>query len=145
MKHWLYFFSQVSTCPPIHLHFIFAILQFDIGDHPFKTSANFHNFYPYPLPSAFHQNAYEGDFWSVCTVTFWPSAHGDTSPPKTCWRLKWMVPIEFVSKWEKTREANNLYFPYSLHTVHIFILKSSRVSRHYQSFCTCNKSLFTSL
>ena len=45
----------------------------------FKTSANFHDFWP--LPSAFRQNAYEGDFWSLCTVTFWPSAHGDTHPP----------------------------------------------------------------
>ena len=44
-----------------------------IRDHPFKTSANFHNFWP--LPSAFQQNAYEGDFWSLCTVTFWPSAY----------------------------------------------------------------------
>ena len=29
-------------------------------DHPFKTSANFHDFWP--LPSAFQQNAYEGYF-----------------------------------------------------------------------------------
>ena len=35
-----------------------------------------------PLPSAFQQNAYEGDFWSLCTVTFWPSADGDTPPPQ---------------------------------------------------------------
>ena len=32
-------------------------------------------------PSAFQQIAYEGDFWSLCTVTFWPSAHGDTPLP----------------------------------------------------------------
>ena len=25
---------------------------------------------PYPLPSAYQQNAYEGDFLSLCTVTF---------------------------------------------------------------------------
>ena len=36
---------------------------------------------PTSLPSAFMQNAYEGDFWSLCTVTFWPLAHGDTPPP----------------------------------------------------------------
>jgi hypothetical protein len=24
---------------------------------------------------------YEGDFWSLCTVTFGPSAHGDTPLP----------------------------------------------------------------
>ena len=29
---------------------------------------------------SFQQNAYEGDFWSLCTVTFGPSAHGDTPP-----------------------------------------------------------------
>ena len=50
-----------------------------IRDHPFKTSANFHDFWP--LPSAFQQNAYEGDFWSLCTVTFWPSVNGNTPPP----------------------------------------------------------------
>ena len=32
-------------------------------------------------PLAFQQNAYEGDFRSLCTVTFWPSAHGDTPTP----------------------------------------------------------------
>ena len=56
----------------------------NLRDHPFKTSANFHDFWPLPpgpLPSAFQQNAYEGDFRSLCTVTFWPSAHGDTPPP----------------------------------------------------------------
>ena len=37
---------------------------------------------PTPLPSsAFQQNAYKGDFWSLCTVTFLPSAHGNTPPP----------------------------------------------------------------
>ena len=30
-----------------------------------------------PLPSAFQQNANKVDFWLLCTVTFWPSAHGD--------------------------------------------------------------------
>ena len=38
-------------------------------------------FDPYPLPLAFQQNAYEGDFLSLCTVTFWPLAYGDTPPP----------------------------------------------------------------
>ena len=35
---------------------------------------------PTPLSLAFQQNAYEGDFWSLCTVTFVPSAH---APPHT--------------------------------------------------------------
>ena len=53
--------------------------EISLGDHQFKTSANFHDFWPLPL--AFQQNAYEGYFWSLCTVTFWPLAHGDTPPP----------------------------------------------------------------
>ena len=43
----------------------------NLRDHPFKTSANFHDFWPLPpgpLPSAFQQNAYEGDFRSLCTL-----------------------------------------------------------------------------
>ena len=35
---------------------------------------------PAPLPSAFQQNAYEGDFLSLFTLTFGPLAHGDTLP-----------------------------------------------------------------
>ena len=35
---------------------------------------------PTPLPSAFQQKAYEGDFLSLCTVTFGPLAHVDTPP-----------------------------------------------------------------
>ena len=35
-----------------------------------------------PYPSAFQQNAYEGDLLSLFIVTFWQSAHGDTPPPQ---------------------------------------------------------------
>ena len=48
-------------------------------DHPFETSAKFHDFLP--LPPYHRQNAYEGDFLSLCTVNFWPLAHGDTTLP----------------------------------------------------------------
>ena len=48
-----------------------------LRNHSCKTSANFHDFWPLPP----YHRAYEGDFWSLCTVTFGPSAHGDTPPP----------------------------------------------------------------
>ena len=53
-------------------------------------------FHPYPLPLAFQQNAYEGDF---DPYVLWPFDHphmGTPLPPKTCWRLKWMVPYVLV-------------------------------------------------
>jgi hypothetical protein len=65
-----------------------------VRDHPFKTLANFHDFW-----SAFQQNAYEGDFRSLCTVTFWPSANGDTPPALrhadvlNGWSLRQKVPV----------------------------------------------------
>ena len=55
---------------------IYSLIR--LRDHSFKTSANFHDFEPHPLPSTFQQNPYEGNFWSLATST---SAHGDTPPP----------------------------------------------------------------
>ena len=53
-----------------------------VWDHPFKTSANFHDFWPLP-PSV-------GSFFyyypSANLANFWPL------PPKKCRRLKWVVP-----------------------------------------------------
>ena len=70
-----------------------CLLNIYLGTIHLRRRHIFTIFDPYPLPSAFQKNAYEGDFWSLSTVTFWPLAHGDTPPPpKTCWRLKWMVP-----------------------------------------------------
>ena len=75
-------FHVKSQCLVLQLIFVPAtnLKPCLLRDHPFTTSANFHDFY---TPTAFQQNAYdhEGDFLSLCTVTFWPSAHGDTPPP----------------------------------------------------------------
>ena len=61
-------------------------------DHSFKTAANFHDFWPLP-PYHRHSGLWRGflilmycDLWAIGT---W----GHPSPPKTCWRLKWMVPM----------------------------------------------------
>ena len=81
---------------PCLLHFVAFFQVTCKWDHSFKTSANFQDFWTLPLPSAFQQNAYDGDFWPLCTVTVWPSANGDTPPPKTCWRLKWMVLLQEI-------------------------------------------------
>ena len=68
-------------------------MHYVIRDHSFKTLANFHDFRP--LPSAFQQNAY-GDFWSLCNVTFWPSANGDTPPllRHACLKYGWSLRLK---------------------------------------------------
>ena len=38
-------------------------------------------FDPYPPTIGIPAKCYEGDFWSLCTVTFRPSAYVDTPPP----------------------------------------------------------------
>ena len=44
-------------------------------DHPFKTSTNFHDFWPLP----YHRHSSKMLLKILmCTVTFWPSAYGDT-------------------------------------------------------------------
>ena len=84
----IFFFLRFASKFTVHCkrfffkqHWYSVMLVNKVRDHPFKTLANFAIFDPYPLPSAFQQNAYEGDFWSLCTMTFGPSAHGDTPPP----------------------------------------------------------------
>ena len=68
---------------PRKSYFHYSVLL--VRDHPFKTLANFHDFWPLSHSrrqlSAFLQNAYEGDFLSLSTMTFWPLAHGDTPLP----------------------------------------------------------------
>ena len=52
------------------------------SDHPFKTLANFHTFWPLS-PYCWH-------FFSIVCRQIWQIF--DPSPPKVCRRLKWMVP-----------------------------------------------------
>ena len=62
-------------------------------DHPYKTSANFHNFWPLP---PYHRHSSKILMKGIFDpYVLWPFHHwhmGTPSPPKTCWRLKWMVP-----------------------------------------------------
>ena len=51
-----------------------------VWDHPFKTSANFHDFWPLPPYHRHSSKILMKGFLILCTVTFWPSAHGDTPP-----------------------------------------------------------------
>ena len=64
-----------------YTHIVHFDHQSTLGTIHLRRRQIFTIFDPYPLPSAFQQNAYEGDFWYLCTVTFQPSAHGDTPPP----------------------------------------------------------------
>ena len=50
----------------------------------------FTTFDPYPTTIGIPA---KGDFWSLCTVTFDHRPMVTPLPPKTCWRLKWMVPV----------------------------------------------------
>ena len=60
---------------------MYLICTYSLGTIHLRGRQIFTIYDPYPYPSAFLQNAYEGDFWSLCTLTFWPSAHGDTPAP----------------------------------------------------------------
>ena len=99
-SHWILFFR-----PKIIATSIVVVLRFEmkndlwtkrspvrltvslLRDHPFKTSANFHDFWPLPpLPLAFQQNAYEVDFFilmycNLLTIGTWghpsPLRHAD--------------------------------------------------------------------
>ena len=94
-SHWILFFR-----PKIIATSIVVVLRFEmkndlrtkrspvrltvslLRDHPFKTSANFHDFWPLPpYHRHFSKMLMKGIFLSLCTVTFWPSAHGDTPHP----------------------------------------------------------------
>ena len=56
-------------------------LKLDLRDHPFKTLANFDNFWPLPPYHRHSSKMLTGNFLSLCAVTFRPSAYGDTPPP----------------------------------------------------------------
>ena len=75
-----------------------------IRDHPFKTSANFSRFLtPTPLPSAVLYY-----YLSANLVNFWPL------PPKTCRRLKWMVPYLISKRYAYLVKAKNFQVTYRL-------------------------------
>ena len=65
-----------------------------IWDHPFKTTANFHDFWPL---RPYHRHSSKMLMKGIFDpYVLWPFDHrhmGTPLPPKTCWRLKWMVPI----------------------------------------------------
>ena len=86
---------------------------------------------PTPLPSEFQKNAYEGNFWSLCTMTFWPSAHGDTPSPLrrtdvlNGWSSRaWLSGNEAFK--HKTRERESIIHPkkvvkYILYIIFIWV------------------------
>ena len=69
-----------------------------IRDHSFKTSVNFHDFWPLP---PYHQHSSKMLMKGIFDpYVLWPFDHrhmGTPLPPKTCWRLKWMVPRKSVT------------------------------------------------
>jgi hypothetical protein len=74
----------------LHCNTVFAIGNFKVRDHPFKTSANFE-----PLPPTIGIPAkclWRGFliliYCDLLTIGIW----GHPSPSTACWRLKWMVP-----------------------------------------------------
>ena len=65
-----------------------------LWDHSFKTLAIFHNFWPLPL---YHRHSSKMLMKGILDpYVLWPFDHRPMwipLPPKTCWRLKWMVPF----------------------------------------------------
>ena len=71
-----------------------------VRDHSFKTSANFHDFWPLPPTIGIRAKCLWRGFLilmycDLLTIGTW----GHPSPPKTCWRLKWMVPKSLSLKY----------------------------------------------
>ena len=63
-----------------------------LRDHSFKTSANFHDFWPLPpYHRHFSKMLMKGIFDPYVLWPFDYRPMGTPLPPKTCWRLKWMV------------------------------------------------------
>ena len=89
-KTWLLIFMFAKS-----LLQCFFLLQYFLllRDHPFKTSANFHDFWPLP---PYHRHSSKMLMKGIFDpYVLWPFDHrplGTPLPPKTCWRLKWMVP-----------------------------------------------------
>ena len=50
-------------------------------DHPFKTSANFHDFWPLPPTIGIPAKCLWRGFLILVYCDLWPLAHGDTPPP----------------------------------------------------------------
>ena len=97
-------FSEFIAAPYISLSFHFSELEIwsrdriTCRDHPFKPSANFHDFWPLPpYLQHFSKMLMKGIF---DPYVLWPFDHrhmGIALYPKTCWRLKWMVPYTIHS------------------------------------------------
>ena len=73
--------------------------EIEIRDHPVKTSAYFHNFWPLP---PYYQHSSTMIMKGIFTpYVLWSFDHwhmGTTlPPPKTRWRLKWMVPKDIIN------------------------------------------------
>jgi hypothetical protein len=78
---WLDFKRAQKSTSRFHLAILLQCHLNEQGTIHLRRRQIFTIFEPTPLPSPFQQNAYEGYFWSLCTVTFGPSAYGDTSHP----------------------------------------------------------------
>ena len=64
-----------------------------LRDHSFKTSANFHYFLPLPPTIGIPEKClWRGFLTLMCSELLTIGTWGHPSPPKACWRLKWMVP-----------------------------------------------------
>ena len=75
-------------------HYLLCNLEsgINVEDHPYKTSANFHNFWPLP---PYHRHSSKMLMKGISDpYILWPFDHwhmGKPLPPKTCWCLIWMV------------------------------------------------------
>ena len=113
-------FSEFIAAPYISLSFHFSELEIwsrdriTCRDHPFKPSANFHDFWPLPpYLQHFSKMLMKGIF---DPYVLWPFDHWHTVTPlpKTCWPLKWMVSLDLVFlRWiwhHNIMCANNWFF-----------------------------------
>ena len=73
--------------------FLLRLLEFLTRDHPFRTSVNFHDFWPlHPYRQNSSKMLMKGIFYPYVLQPLTVGPWGHPSLPKTCWRLKWMVP-----------------------------------------------------
>ena len=78
-----------------HPNFSICETNICLWNHSFKTSANFHDFWPLPPTIGIPAKCLWWGFFILMylydLLTIGMSGH--PSPPKTCWHLKWMVPF----------------------------------------------------
>ena len=88
-----------------------------IRDHPFKKSANFHDFWPLP---PYHRHSskmlMKGIFDPYVLRLFDHLYMVTPLPPKTCWRLKWMVPYFEIHE----KKLDEIGFPFPWHQFQVF-------------------------